>query len=117
MHGAAVRLAHLAGDKQVGHNELVDVQLAAEGAQGLDAPVTVDLGNVQEPGDEIPGQHHGPQPGRGLRDRRGGERGGRGDGCGGVVARHTLLCVQSRRFSRWSAGDWRLFRSLSSGSK
>ena len=61
MHGAAVRLAHLAGDKQVGHNELVDVQLAAEGAQGLDAPVTVDLGNVQEPGDEIPGQHHGPE--------------------------------------------------------
>ena len=46
VHGAVVRLAHLPGDKDVNHKELVIAQLASK---CLNAPVTVGFRNGQDP--------------------------------------------------------------------
>ena len=61
LHSAAVRLALLLGNQEVGHTELVVAQLTTEGPKSLDIPVTVGFSNFEELGDEVFGKGDSPQ--------------------------------------------------------
>ena len=61
LHSAAVRLALLFGNQEVGHTELVVAQLTTEGPKSLDIPVTVGFSNFEELGDEVFGKGDSPQ--------------------------------------------------------